>query len=250
MGRAGNALLVIFAVTVVLALFPPRLLDSTWQLQFNTILVNNGSMALLGLLLRGLANWMDPEDRDLQTGFNRVKKLAKLAVLGYLLIVPLHIFAFWRAIDTSKQASTDQIRGAEIRLGVIRKAVEASSSTAELQARLRQLPGAPLLTEEQMALPMAQIRARFNSAADQSESRINAAPTGPNPNRVQQGVKESVRVVIASLALALAFRTTAKARVRAPLLIDPEQEALLEGALEPQDHENATPGLDPSKLIP
>lgn len=250
LGRAGNALLVIFALTVLLALLPPRLLNGAWQLQFTSTLVTNGSMALLGMLLKGLATWLDPEDRDLQAGFNRVKRLSKLVVMGYLLIVPLQFFGFWRVVETAKQATGEQIRSAEIRLERIRKAVEASGSTAELQARLRQLPGAPPLTQEQLSLPMAEIRARFNQAADQSQTRINASPTGPNANQIQLGFRESLRVVVSALALAVAFRTSARVKTRAPLQIDPEQQALFEGVDEPQAKPVNEPGVDEQQIIP
>lgn len=250
LGRAGNALLVIFALTVLLGLFPPRLLDSAWQLQFSSTLVTNGSMALLGMLLKGLATWIDPDDRDLQAGFNRVKRLAKLVVLGYLLIVPLQFFGFWRAVETSKRATAEQIRVAEIRLERIRKAVEASGSTAELQARLRQLPGAPPLTPEQLALPMAEIRARFKQAADISETRINASPTGPNANQIQLGFKESLRVVVSALALAIGFRTSARVKTRAPLQLDPEQKTLFAGVDQPQTDPHSEPGVDEHQIIP
>jgi len=250
LGRAGNALLVIFALTAVLGLFPPRLLDGTWQLQFSSTLVTNGSMALLGMLLKGLASWLDPEDRDLLAGFNRVKRLAKLVVLGYLLIVPLQFFGFWRAVEASKKTTAEQIRIAEIRLGRIRQAVEGSATTAELQARLSQLPGAPPLTREQLALPMAEIRARFNKAADVSQTRINASPTGPNASQIQLGFKESLRVVVSALVLAVAFRTSARVKTRAPLQIDPEQQALFEGVEQPQADPHNEPGLDENQMIP
>jgi len=254
--RAGNALLVIFAVTVLLALLPPRLFNPTWQLQFNTILVNNGLLALLGVLLRGIATWVDPEDRDLQRGWARLRRLTKLVVLGYLLIIPLQLFALWRAVDASKQNASDQIQGAETRLERVRREVEASRSIDELDARLRRLPGAPPLTREQRALPLAEIKARFNRAAEQSQTRINASPTGPDPLRLQQGIKESVRVVISALALAIAFRTSASPRTRAPLQLDPEQEALFAEAGEQAPSAPVVPqgvpqeGLDETKLYP
>lgn len=256
LGRAGNALLVIFALTVLLAVFPPQLLQGTWQLQFASTLVTNGSMALLGMLLKGLASWLDPDDRDLQAGFNRVKRLSRLVVLGYLLLVPLQFFGFWRVVETTKQATAEQIRGAEIRLERIRKAVEASRTTEELQVRLRQLPGAPPLSKEQLALPIAEIRARFNQAADLSQTRINASPTGPNANQIQLGIKESLRVVISAVALALGFRTSARVKTRAPLQINAEQEAMLEGIDPPeaqprvQPQSTMEPGVDEQQIIP
>jgi hypothetical protein len=246
--RAGRALLVIFAITVLLSLFPPRLLEPAWQLQTAASLATNGTMALLGFLLYCIAGWLDPENVPLQGTLRRLKRLTKLAVIGYLLLIPLQGFGLWRAFDGFSRFNTDQLRGAQIRLDRVSKAVESSRSTAELQVRLRQLPGAPLLSEAQMALPMEQIRQRFRAASEQSRTRLNAGPAEMSPVRAQQAIKESVRVVIASLALALAFRTSAQARTRAPLQLDRDQELFFEASTEQK--EDNPDQIDERQLYP
>ena len=89
LNRAGHGLLALFLVTLITTLLPPRLLEPAWQIQLNSTLVNNGSLALLGLLLVILASHLNPEQRAIKQRLGLLRRLALIAVAGYLMLIQI-----------------------------------------------------------------------------------------------------------------------------------------------------------------
>jgi hypothetical protein len=209
LSRSGHGMLALFLVTVIIAALPPRLLDPAWQIQLSGTLVNNGTIALLGLIVIALASYLNPDQADLKQRIGLLRRLATIAVAGYLLLIPLQGLAVSRGIRESSQRIGIQRNELEKRLDVIARVVNESKSAAEIQERLRRLPGAPQIPPEQLAEPLPQLRQRFAAGLERSRARLRATDTKPNADAVQRLLKESLRIAISSLALAFAFGASA-----------------------------------------
>jgi hypothetical protein len=209
LNRTGHGIFALFLVTLLTAALPPRLMDPAWQIQLSSTLVNNGSLALLGLMLVALASYLNPDQADIKQRLGLLRRLAALAVAGYLLLIPLQGVALWRGIRESSQKITIQRKGLESRLDTIAKVVNESKSAAEIQERLRRLPGAPQIPAEQLAEPLPQLRQRFAAGLERSRARLRATDTKPNADAVQRLLKESLRISLSSLALAFGFAASA-----------------------------------------
>ncbi|MFM7266999.1 MAG: HpsJ family protein [Cyanobium sp.] len=205
LSRSGHGLLALFVITLLTALLPPRPLEPTWQLQVSNALVNNGSLALLGLLLTVLASHFHPEHRGLRNRQRRLRRLAALAVAGYLLLVPLQAVAIRRGLADASAKLTNRRQQIETRLNVLAGVVANAQSAAEMQAGLRRLPGAPQIPPQQLDQPLPVLRQRFTAALAQTRQRLGNADTAPDGAAVQRLIQEGVRMALSSLALAFAF---------------------------------------------
>jgi hypothetical protein len=202
LNRAGHGMLALFVVTLIIAALPPRLLEPAWQIQLSGTLVNNGTIALLGLILIALASYLNPDQAAIKQRLGLLRRLATIAVAGYLLLIPLQGLAVWRGIRESSQRLAAQRTGLEKRLD---KVVNESQSVAEIQERLRRLPGAPQIPADQLAEPLPQLRERFAAGLERSRAQLRATDSKPKADAVQRVLKESLRIALSSLALAFAF---------------------------------------------
>lgn len=209
LNRTGHGMLALFLVTLITAALPPRLLDPAWQIQLSGTLVNNGTIALLGLILVALASYLNPDQAGIKQRLGLLRRLATIAVAGYLLLIPLQGLSVWRGIRESSQRLAIQRNGLEKRLDAIAKLVNESKSSAEIQEGLRRLPGAPQIPADQLAEPLPQLRQRFAAGLQRSRARLRATDATPNADAVQRLLKETLRIALSSLAMAFAFGASA-----------------------------------------
>ena len=201
--RIGLALFVIFFMLILSAVLPVKLIDPAWQLRLIRSLVNNGTIALIGLVLVSLAPVVHPSEK-LTSRRLRIANLAVIASIGFLLIVPLQGLAIWQGLTTFNQAQTRQLQGAKEKIELIRKAVKDSRSTADLQSRLQAIPG-PSLPPLDTKQPIEVVRPQLLSMLDAAQGQVRQRSTGLSGERLQQLIQESARVAISSLAFACAF---------------------------------------------
>ena len=208
LARIATALFVVFAAVVIAAALPPRLLDPAWQLRVTGALVNNGTIAVLGVVLMWLAGVLHPGSGRLRARRDRISSLAAAAALGYLLLIPLQTSAVWNGVASASQGQSRQLKSAINRITALRQAVREASSTAELQARLRVLQG-PALPSADAGRPIDAIRPQILAGLETAENTVRQRLGGLPPERLWQLVQESVRVLVSSLAYAGAFAAAA-----------------------------------------
>lgn len=204
LSRIATALFVVFAAVVISSALPPRLLDAAWQLRVIGALVNNGTIAVLGMVLMWLAGVLHPGSGRLRARRDRISSLAALAALGYLLLIPLQTYAVWKGLNDAGRGQSLQLKTAIDRITVIRQAVRQAGSTAELQARLKVLQG-PALPQAEAGRPIEAIRPQILAGLETAENTVRQRLGGLPVDRLWQLVQESVRVVVSSLAYAAAF---------------------------------------------
>jgi hypothetical protein len=203
--RVGVALLVIFTILLLAGLFPIKIIDPGWQLRVIRTLVNNGTIAVLGLVLISLAPVINPTE-TLKKRRLRIANLAVIASIGYLLIVPLQGIAIWQGLSSFGISQARQLQAAKDKIELIRKAVNESGNTAELQKRLQAIPGPslpPLNTNTPIEIVRPQLLSLLNTA--QGQLRQRSAGAGLSADRLQQLVQESIRVGLSALVFAAAF---------------------------------------------
>jgi len=203
-GLLAVCLLMLYALVVLAASLPPRLLDPAWQLKFTQALINNGFLALLGLALVHLAAYVDPSNPHLIRRRNRFAALALVAVLGFLLLIPLQGYAVWRAIGNANSNQGTQLREVKGRIAALREAIKGSSSTNDLQQRLQNLRVAPL-GAAQLAQPLPALRKTMLETLERTEIRAADQLKGVPPQGLWQIIQGSIRAVLSSLVLAIGF---------------------------------------------
>jgi len=199
-------LLVVFLAAVLTAALPPKLLDPQWQLALVAALVNGASLALIGALLLPLAVWVDPGNQHLRARRNDCRRLALAACLGFLLLIPLQVYAGWRFYSTVTGSRQEQLSQASQKLADLRQAISYATSHKELQARVQQLfgPSAGLSPAEQRT-PIGELRPMLQARAEQASRQLMQQIEAHAAIKPDQLLKETIRVAISALAYAIGF---------------------------------------------
>jgi hypothetical protein len=201
---AALGLFLIFVVIVAFDIFPLRIKDPAWMLTFATTVCNTMLFPLAGLLFLHLAAALATPNEPMHARRRYFSRLAILAVLGYLMLIPLIGFANWRGVrslEARNQADIVRINQNNQR---ITKEIEAATSAKDLQFRLKSLRG-PALPDSLLdqPLPLLQKQAKnimvqaTNFALVQAKTPYSAAIV---PIYIQSG-----KLALMSLLCAFCF---------------------------------------------
>jgi len=225
--RLALAFVLLFATLVLTSLIPLQLLDPAWQGRVSRTLLDSASLPLLALALLQIARWLDPVDPLLKRRQRSFSRLAGVAALGFLLLVPLQISASLRLQQASGAEQSGRIAQAERQLAGFRQAVQQASSSEALASSLEQL-GGPRPAPADLALPLPLLKAQANAALDQVQLAIqrqrDALPAS-DPLRL---LPELIRPCLAALILAFAFASMAGGSINDE---DEEEDSLLDQLL-------------------
>ena len=219
---SAMALFVIYGVRVVATAIPLRPLDTLWQLSVSSVLISAAAIPLLGLGLLHLAAYLDPANAALEKRRDGLARWAILAVLGFLLLIPLQTYASWSTVATAKARLTTQLSIANRNFALVREAINDATSLEDLKARLQALESPELgIRFENLGLPLPetqrQMLIRLNEIEEQVKTRIKAPP----PEAIENVATNALRVMTTIVVYALAFAIAAQRRGReVPLLVE------------------------------
>ncbi len=245
LGIVSIALFVVYGITVVSAILPVRGLDTAWQLSLISALLDSAAIPLVALGLLHLAAYLDPGNPALQRRRDAVARWAILAVLGFLLLIPLQGYASWKSVSTAQARVARQLTTAEATFGLIRDTINTATSIDNLQARLQSLQTPSLgIRFENLGLPLPetkrQLLIRLNEVQEQVKARIRA----PAPQAIEDVAKNSLRVMISAAALAVGFAAGAQRRNSdVPFVVELHTWWTLRGARRPQESPAGLAGL-------
>ena len=226
--RLAMVSMVLFAVYLVSVLafsLPPRLLDPIWQLSSTKVAVEAAPIPLLGLGLLHLATYLCPGYLQLE---RRREMLARLAVpvsLAFLLIVPLQGHAIWRSYRLSNAVANQQQASTSERAEGVRVAIEKATSTEDLQKRLLALQRPDLrirLDSSRIpAIPLQALKQQMLSQLNQAEGQAKARFAPIDPATADRITRESLRVMLSSIAFAVGFAACAQRKGQlVPFLVE------------------------------
>ncbi|MEI6029859.1 MAG: hypothetical protein WCQ20_01690 [Synechococcaceae cyanobacterium ELA739] len=211
-----------------LPLLPLKLADPFWQLGFTGVLCSNGFLALLAVVLVNLAAALLPESRRHDARRLLVRRCCGWVAIGFLLLIPLQGLAAWRGLENATALSNRAGQGQQARIQQFRQAVISAQSLAGLQANLAAIQAPPLSAADQR-LGLPAIKADL-LAQLKAQERPSGAPSGPPVPRAAL-IKDSLRVLLLSLALAMGFAVGARRRSLAE--VGPAEPVGVAGAVVP-----------------
>lgn len=171
LSQAGVALLAVYIVILLGALWPIQLIQPEFQLKIGSQLINSAPIALIGLAMIHLAATLDAGDPVLRERRRRAAALAVVAVLGFLLLIPLLSVASWRQLHAQARLQRSELRRAESQLKAFRRVLADSKSPAELDRRFQALQG-PRLDASDRSQPMPLLRSRVGNLLDQLSTQL------------------------------------------------------------------------------
>lgn len=145
-------------------------------------MVNTPLIALLGFLLLHLAEYIEPSNGFLRARLATARQGEILVVFAFLLLVPLQGFATWRVLTQAHGSEAMQRNVLGERVTMIRRAIEAATSSEDLQARFSRFQGPrPQLPPAAVALPLPELKCNLLSELRRKEARASARIRGPAP---------------------------------------------------------------------
>jgi hypothetical protein len=198
------ALLAVFIATLLPQLLPPRLLDPQWQLTLCGVMAENGVLPLMALGLLLLASYLDPANLWVLAIRFISSELAGLAAVGFLLLIPLQIFAVVTSNSSLELHQQKQRQTAQARLDALEQAIASAGNRGELNQLLQNLQAPPLPPSEQ-ALPLSQLRPLLSQRLLQTRSLLQNKFSAPARAPLTTLVLQVLRGVVSNLAYALAF---------------------------------------------
>lgn len=136
--RLAWALIGAFAVTILVALFPLRLMDPLWQLRMANTLLATAPFALLGTGVIYLEMKLSPgetAERPSQM-LRRIQRMSTYVALGFFLLIPLMLHASWSQLRQADSETQQTLRSIDRRLNAVRTA----DSNGALQQLTQGLP--------------------------------------------------------------------------------------------------------------
>ena len=198
------ALLAVFIATLLPQLLPPRLLDPQWQLTLCGVMAENGVLPLMALGLLFLATYLDPANLWVLAFRVGSSRLAGLAAVGFLLLIPLQIFAVISSHSNLEFHQQKQRQTAQVRLDLLEQAIASAGSSDELNQRLQTLKAPPLPPSEQ-ALPLPQLRTLLSERLLQTRSLLQNKFSAPTQVPRSTLLLQVLRGVVSNLAYGVAF---------------------------------------------
>ncbi|MBD2551538.1 hypothetical protein H6G65_18560 [Microcystis elabens FACHB-917] len=216
----GKGLFLVFIGYLVVDALPLRLLNPSWQLRFTARLLSLGSIPLIGFACIHLAVIFNPANKFYQQRLPFIRRLAFAAAIGFLLLIPLQGFATWRAYTTAKSNQQTLVRQAQRRVAPLKQAIEAATSTEDLQKKLSSIEGSQLrLAPEDLSRPLGTVKEAILSNLARSENLYTdqlARVTGPE--QIWAAIQAIVRTVLASLGFFIGFAAGAQLSPTSPTL--------------------------------
>lgn len=233
--RLGLALLALFVVNNLFGLLPLQLTSAAWQLRAIDLLLTTTPFTLLGVaLLLQSERQMHRLARPVLSA-KRIRTLARMAAIGFLLLIPLLISAVFTQIRSADLAAQTTIRSLERRVSSVRSA-GSSGELVTLSA------GLPADWQPRPGDSLAANRARLLGRVEPELARLRTTVDDRKRQAVQVGIKDGSRNALLALIYAWAL---AGLRHRI-VAVDPRDEASF-----PEDHDDTfeepfDDSLDPS----
>jgi len=158
----GLALLAYFLVDLAFQAWPVAVLKPLWLDQMGGFLMSRSTTPLLGALFIAAASELDPQSASLAKRTALVRRLATWVAIGYLLLIPVQIYAGVKLLRAEQQEAAQQLAQATQAM----KAIEASTTEDDLRRAYEQIPGAKAALPEQLPKPLSTLKGRLVEAMD------------------------------------------------------------------------------------
>ncbi|MCX5948114.1 MAG: hypothetical protein NTY67_08040 [Cyanobacteria bacterium] len=199
--QIGFGLIGLFFAFLLKLLLPVALLQPAWQLQLANALRTTAIFPLLGGVLLLLAQLLRSQSRSLAGQVLWVRRLAFLAALGFLLLIPLQTSAGIKLLGAGNSGELRALR----QVKAVAEEIRVANSEAAMKLAISRLPGAPAEIQGAFTKPIDVVR---SVVLDQLQPQIERADNRLaelRKLRLQGGLLGWITDGLAALALAVCF---------------------------------------------
>jgi len=198
---AGYALIVAYAITVLFAAYPVSIIQPGWMLRVCNSLRETAALPLLGASLLVIAQQCAPEMQPLARRMGLIRRLALWVSVGFLLLIPLQIYAGMQLNQGRADLESRQRR--EIERAAF--AIQRASDEASLRQALALLPGSPPLPKAPLDVPLAQVKQTLMEQITPLRRRLEVAIADARRQRLERSLQSWLRDGLVAGVYGLAF---------------------------------------------
>jgi len=242
----GLVLLVLYAANCLADILPPQILSPLWQIGAVNSLVNNGGIAGTGLVLLHLAHHVGVDTGRALALRKTIARWATVAALGFLLLIPLQIFAVTSGLRNVQASLDQQVKQIDRQANVYRNAIRNAESVPQLQRRMQAING-PVPGPNDLNTPLPQLQKSLLRLVDLEVTRLKGNIDRSSFLRETSAlVEQTFRVCISALALSLGFGVLGQHDVDfpTPLIRLVSSTRLLPKAFKAKQRENQNQALE------
>lgn len=221
---AATGFFIFFGTIVINMFFPVVLLNPAWLMRLATGLIGNAYLPLMGLISVHLAAYLHPKP-SLEGLRGSLAKWAVIASLGFLLLVPLQVWASWSLIQQNFSPLEKGKPAPDEPLQAMEKAIREAPDAATLQTQLTILRG-PAITPQDMRRPLPELKQILLSSLQQARTNLlRKARSTPDP-RIWVLIQDVIRFSIGALGYVIGFAAFAQRPNCKQTLLDEWKSAL------------------------
>lgn len=211
-GWFSFVLFLVYAVLLLLAAIPVRVLQPSWQISLSNALLENAPIPLLGLGMLYLASYFDPDDDKLQARVFWIAKVCTIVSLAFLLLIPLRAYSVWSLVQQRSNVQDRQISQVNSRLKSVENALRQARDKQQL-IQLLQQSKAPALPPELAAQSFEQIRQELSRSLQNMQTAINARQAPQNRTALNfQLIRDSLRAMVLAFLYFVGFAAAGQLR--------------------------------------
>ena len=211
----GVATLAYTLIAILYSAWPVALLKPEWLQRMVEVIRDSFIYFLVGLVLVAGSPLVDTQSITLAKRASLFRRLAGWVAIGYLLLIPVQIYAGVKLLRVAKQNQTttlEQARGAA-------RQIEASTTWAELRQAWGEIPGRKPNLPQSISRPFGEVK---DGLVDFLNSRLNTLQTRVDRQLAEVWQKWLVRTIantLQVLAIFVVFAALARKSAKHPTLL-------------------------------
>jgi len=195
------SLFIVFLAQIITTLFPIALLQPEWMLRFSGSLRGIASLPLMALGLIMLANMIDGKVMPSSSHLQFLRRIASLAAIGFLLLIPLQTYGTVVGIRSQLQQNQAQLNS----LTSVAQLVENASNEPQLRDAIRAIPGANGVADRPLGADVKTIKSALLNKLRESTNRLQNQLDDSKTKAIESIIPPLIRDAIISLAYAIGF---------------------------------------------
>jgi hypothetical protein len=195
------SLFLVFLAQIITTLFPIALLQPEWMVRFSGSLRSIASLPLMALGLIMLANMIDGKVMPSSSHLQFLRRIASLAAIGFLLLIPLQTYGAVVGIRSQLQQGQAQLNS----LTSVAQLVENASNEPQLRDAIRAIPGADGVADRPLGADIKTIKSALLNKLRESTNSLQTQLNDSKTKAIQNIIPPLIRDGIISLAYAIGF---------------------------------------------
>jgi hypothetical protein len=195
------ALILAFLAQTITALFPIGLLQPEWMVRASATLRTTASLPLMAMGVMMLAVMVDGEVMPISDHFRLIRRIATIAAIGFLLLIPLQSYGTVGLIRGQVEESQGQLK----LLANAANRVQNAANEQQLRDAIRSIPGGEQLSTRPLGADVQTIKTGLLARLRPSVKRLENQLKENQSKALQNTIGPLIRDGFICLAYAVGF---------------------------------------------